>query len=174
MGPCRNRRDFLRVAGAPLLAPLMESPLRAAPPKPSSPVSITRCKAYDREAVFRQLEMMMDQLGGLAKLVAGKTVAVKVNLTGNPRQPALGLPASRTFQVHPDVVLATATVLDRAGARRLRFVECTYQSGPFEPYLRGAGWDLHALAALKAAVEYEDTRNLGKGKRYHEVKVPWG
>src|SRR3954451_14831742 len=80
MGPCRSRRDFLRVAGASLLAPLMESPLRAAPPKPSSPVSIARCKAYDREAVLGQLATMMDQLGGLAKLVAGKTVAVKVNL----------------------------------------------------------------------------------------------
>ena len=33
---------------------------------------------------------------------------------------------------------------------------------------------MNALAALKATVEYEDTRNLGKGKKYHEVKVPWG
>src|SRR5262249_45016694 len=39
---------------------------------------------------------------------------------------------------------------------------------------KGAGWDLNALAALKAKVEYEDTRNLGQGKRYVEVKVPWG
>jgi uncharacterized protein (DUF362 family) len=166
----------LRAAGASLLAPLVEAPLRAAPPpsKPSSPVSIARCRAYDRDALFRNLQVMMDQLGGLAKLVEGKTVAVKVNLTGNPRQQALGLPASRTYHVHPDVVLATASLLDRAGARRIRFVECTYQLGPFEPYLRGAGWDLNALGSLKAAVDYEDTRNLGKGKQYYEVKVPWG
>src|SRR5262249_5394667 len=100
--------------------------------------------------------------------------AVKVNLTGNPRQGMLGLSAGRTFVVHPDVVLATANLLDAAGARRIRFVECTYQDGPFEPYLRGAGWDLDALAALKSKVEYEDTRNLGLGKQYYEVKVPWG
>src|SRR5262245_27630664 len=99
MGPCHSRRDFLRIAGASLLAPAIESPLRAAPPMPSSPVSIARCTAYDREAVFRQLQVMMDQLGDFAKLVSGKTVAVKVNLTGNPRQPALGLPASRTYHV---------------------------------------------------------------------------
>jgi uncharacterized protein (DUF362 family) len=37
-----------------------------------------------------------------------------------------------------------------------------------------AGWDLKALAALKARIDYEDTRNRGKGKKYHEVKVPWG
>ncbi len=142
--------------------------------RPSSPVSIARCKTYDREVVYRQLQTMMDQLGGLAKLVNGKTVAVKVNLTGNPSQQACGLPASRTYHIHPDVVLATATLLDQAGARRIRFVECTYQNGPFEPYLRGAGWDLNALGALKAAVDYEDTHNLGKGKQYTEVKVPWG
>jgi uncharacterized protein (DUF362 family) len=174
MGPCSSRRKFLRVVGASLLTPLVTSPLRAASPKISSPVTIARCKAYDREAVFGQLQAMMDQLGGLAKLVGGKTVAVKVNLTGDPAQPALGLPASRTYQVHPDVVLATATLLERTGARRIRFLECTYQTGPFEPYLKGAGWDLGALAALKAVVEYEDTRNLGMGKQYHEVKVPWG
>jgi uncharacterized protein (DUF362 family) len=178
MGLQQSRRGFLRVAGASALAPFIGSSVRAAPDgaksNPSSPVSIARCREYRREAVYQQLRAMMDQLGGLEKLVAGKTVAVKVNLTGNPRQKALGLPAARTFQVHPDVVLAAATLLDGAGARRIRFVECTYQDGPFEPYLRGAGWDLDALAALKAKVEYEDTRNLGLGKRYFEVKVPWG
>src|SRR5271166_3921318 len=73
MGSCRNRRDFLRVAGATLLAPLVELPqLRAAAPNPSLPVSIARCKDYDLEAVLQQLKAMMDQLGGLDKLVAGK------------------------------------------------------------------------------------------------------
>jgi uncharacterized protein (DUF362 family) len=137
-------------------------------------VSIARCKAYDLAGVLRQLETMADQLGGLRKLVAGKTVAVKVNLTGHPRRKALGLPAGQTYQVHPHVVLATALLLDRAGARRLRFLEGTYQAGPVEKLLQEAGWDLKALSALKAAVEYEDTRNRGQGQRYHEVKVPWG
>jgi len=173
-----SRREFLRAAGASSLAPLVGSlsgvAAAAAKVSPSSPVSLARCREYRREAVYDTLRAMMDRLGGLEKLVAGKTVAVKVNLTGNPRQQVHGLPAGRTFQVHPDVVLAVANLLDRAGARRIRFVECTYQDGPFEPYLRGAGWDLDALAALKAKVEYEDTRNRGLGSRYHEVKVPWG
>jgi uncharacterized protein (DUF362 family) len=137
-------------------------------------VSIARCKRYDPDAVLRQLEAMMDQLGGLAPLVAGKTVAVKVNLVGNVRQDALGKPANRTYQVHPSVVLAVAALLDRAGARRIRFLESTHQTEPFEQYLRAAGWDLNALAARKTPVEFEDTRNLGAGRRYHELKVPWG
>jgi uncharacterized protein (DUF362 family) len=178
MGRHCHRRDFLKAAGALSLAPLVGSGSGAAAAVakegPSSPVGLARCREYRREAVFEALRTLTDQVGGLEKLVAGKTVAVKVNLTGNPRQQMLGLPAGRTFQVHPDVVFAIAALLDRAGARRIRFVECTYQDGPFEPYLRGAGWDLDGLAALKSKVEYEDTRNLGQGSRYHEVKVPWG
>jgi uncharacterized protein (DUF362 family) len=149
-------------------------PLRAAVAKPTSPVSIGRCRTYQADVLLQELATMMDQLGGLNKLVAGKTVAVKVNLTGDVRQPALGLPASRTYHVHPNMVLATATLLDRAGARRIRFLEGTYQNGSMEEYLQAAGWDLKALVALKAKVDYEDTHNLGSGKRYHEVKVPWG
>jgi uncharacterized protein (DUF362 family) len=178
MNPQCTRRQFLQgagaLAGASLLGPLASAPLQAASKKPSLPVSIARCKDYDLKAVLKQLYALADQLGGLGKLVAGKTVAVKVNLTGNPRQQALDLPAGRTYQVHPTLVLATAMLLDRAGAKRIRFVEGTYQTGPFDKYLQGAGWDLKALSGLKAAVEYEDTRNRGKGKRYHAVKVPWG
>lgn len=172
---CQNRRQFLRVTGGSLLAPMLTPVLRAAAPaRPTAPVSIARCAGYGTESVLRRLESMADQIGGLARLVSGKTVAVKVNLTGNVQEKMLGLPAPQTYHVHPDVVLATAALLDRAGARRIRFLEGTYQLGPIEAYLRGAGWNMAALGALKAAVEFEDTRNLGKGKRYSEVKVPWG
>lgn len=177
MKPLCTRRQFLRSAstvGAALLLPNFPMPLRADPRRPTSPVSIARCPSYNADVLLQELATMMDQLGGLQKLVAGKTVAVKVNLTGDVHQPALGLPPGRTYHVHPQVVLATATLLDRAGARRIRFLEGTYQNGPLEDYLQAAGWDLKSLAALKARVEYEDTHNLGSGKRYHEVKVPWG
>ena len=173
-----SRREFLKgaaaIAGASALGLVRPGGLHAAPKNPSSPVSIARCRAYDLDGVLQQLRTMADQLGGLGKLVSGKTVAVKVNLTGDVHQQALGLPASRTYHVHPNVVLATATLLDRAGAKRIRFLEGTYQPTPLEEYVKGAAWDLNALGALQAKVEYEDTRNLGQGKRYHEVKVPWG
>jgi uncharacterized protein (DUF362 family) len=177
MKPLCSRRQFLQSAsavGAGLLLPDLGCRVRAATAPPTAPVSIARCRTYQPDQLLQQLSTMMDQIGGLSKLVAGKTVAVKVNLTGDVKQPALGLPAGRTYQVHPHVVLATATLLDRAGARRIRFLEGTYQNGPMEDYLQTAGWDLKALAALNAKVEYEDTHNLGSGKRYHEIKVPWG
>ncbi|HKI37109.1 MAG TPA: DUF362 domain-containing protein [Gemmataceae bacterium] len=172
-----TRREFLWdsvVAGASALGLAAAPAVRGADRAPASPVSISRCKAYDFKDVLEQLQTMMDQLGGLRKLVAGKTVCVKVNLTGNPRQKILDLPASRTYHTHPHVVLAATTLLDQAGARRIRIVETTYQKGPLEDLLKDVGWDLRALSALSAKVEYEDTRNKGQGKRYHEVKVPWG
>jgi uncharacterized protein (DUF362 family) len=171
-----SRRHFLAGAGAAAGAVAFGFPLpsRAAGKRPTSPVSLARCETYHLETVLQKLHAQLDQLGGIKKLVAGKTVAVKVNLTGNPRQKAVGLDAGRTYQTHPNVVLAAAILLDRAGAKRVRFLDCTYQQGPFEEELRVAGWDLQRLGALKAAVDYEDTRNLGKGKQYHRVKVPWG
>jgi uncharacterized protein (DUF362 family) len=170
-----SRRQFLQgAAGAAAVGLLGAGSLRAGPKAPSSPVGIARCRDYQPDAVLKQLETLADQLGGLRERVSGKTVAVKVNLTGDVHQGALGLPAGRTYHVHPTVVLATATLLDRAGAKRIRFVEGTYQNGPMEEYLQAAGWDLKALGALRAKVEYEDTHNRGQGKRYYEVKVPWG
>jgi uncharacterized protein (DUF362 family) len=173
MKPLCTRRQFLQGASA-VGAGLFLPPLARASIKPTSPVSIGRCRSYQPDALLQQLASMMDQLGGITRLVAGKTVAVKVNLTGDVHQNALGLPAGRTYHVHPHVVLATATLLDRAGARRIRLLEGTYQNDAMEDYLQAAGWDLKALAALKTKVEYEDTHNLGIGKRYHEVKVPGG
>ncbi|HVS39504.1 MAG TPA: DUF362 domain-containing protein [Gemmataceae bacterium] len=173
-----TRRQFLQgaaaLAGASALGLLRPGRLLAGPKNPTSPVSIARCRSYDPDDVLGRLNSMADQLGGLGKLVSGKTVAVKVNLTGDVRQKAVGLPSGRTYHVHPNVVLAAATLLDRAGAKRIRFLEGTYQLTPLEEYVQGADWDLKALAALKAKVEFEDTRNLGQGMRYTEVKVPGG
>src|SRR5438132_13168128 len=111
MHPSCTRRCFLKTAGAAgayLLSPWPRETPAAVAAKPTSPVSIARCKNYDLQNVLSQTQTLLDQIGGLGKLVAGKTVAVKVNLTGNPREPALGLPAGRTYQVHPNMVLATA------------------------------------------------------------------
>ncbi|HTE20572.1 MAG TPA: DUF362 domain-containing protein, partial [Armatimonadota bacterium] len=172
-----NRRELLVGAGAAAGLAALGGSLSlpaAAAKNPSSPVALGRCETYELATVLKQLDTMLNGIGGLKRLVAGKTVAVKVNLTGDPTQKAVGLPAARTYQTHPNVVLATAILLDRAGAKRIRFLEGTYQHGTMEQFLRTAGWDLAALDALRATVEYEDTRNKGKGKDYHQVKVPWG
>ena len=62
------------------------------------------------------LSTMFDQIGGLQRQVQGKTVAIKVNLTGGNRFE--GYAPGDTHWVHPNVVGAVTTVLGRLGARR--------------------------------------------------------
>ena len=171
------RREFLRQAGAisvaAALSGLPDAWAQKSGALPTAPVALARCDSYELPLVTQRLSVLLDQAGGLRKLVAGKTVAIKVNLTGCPGSDALGLPASRTYHVHPNVSLALATLLDRAGARRIRFVEGTFSDAPILQTLQKIGWNLPALGSLHAPVEFEDTRNKG-AKAYQQVKVPWG
>jgi uncharacterized protein (DUF362 family) len=171
-----SRRALLGGAAAASLVTLglpARRTLWAAPP-PTSPVVLGRCQTYDLGDVVTCLGVMIGQLGGLDSLVAGKTVAVKVNVSGGSRDPFLGLSAGRTYQVHPSVVHALALVLDRAGAKRIRILESTKWKAPLEQSLSLSGWDINAFRALQAAVEFEDTRNFGSGTHYVGVKVPGG
>ncbi len=175
-----TRRQFLQSAGALAAAAALGGIPRSVwgqgqpAAAPTAPVAIARCDTYTLAQVTKQLNTLLDQIGGIRRLVAGKTVAVKLNLTGSPGQNALGLPPNRTYHIHPSVALALATLLDRAGAKRIRFLEGTYSPMPIQQVLRMGGWDLAALSALNARVEYEDTRNLGLGTKYHRVVVPGG
>jgi len=171
-----SRRAFVGGAAAASLVTLgLPAPrtLWAARP-PTSPVVLGRCQTYDLGDVATCLGVMINQLGGLNRLVAGKTVAVKVNVSGGTRDPFLGRPAGRTYQVHPTVVHALAIVLDRAGAKRIRILESTKLRTPLEQSLSLSGWDINAFRSFRAAVEFEDTRNFGSGTHYVGVKVPGG
>lgn len=182
MHPCdrSTRRELLQRAGvvavSSLLPELLGTPLagaQQAAKAPTAPVAIGRCEGYGVKMVTDRLNTLLESLGGLKKLVAGKTVAVKYNLTGNPGGKALGLPVGQTYQVHPDVALALAILLERAGAKRVRFLEGTYSSQPVQKTLLAAGWDLTAMGALRIPVEFEDTRNAA-GRTYALLKAPGG
>lgn len=141
---------------------------------PSSPVSIQRCASYEPALVRQKLDAALDGIGGLGQLVRGKTVTMKINMTG-PAQDVGGFPASRTYHVHPHVVAAACAALDRAGARRIAIVEAWYSHEPVESLLRNSGWDLQAVQeAAGHKVLFENTRNRGHWDGYSQVKVPWG
>jgi uncharacterized protein (DUF362 family) len=177
-GRACSRRAFLGAAAAgPWMAgATLARAAATAPPKqgPTSPVAIARCAAYDPSLLRIALDTMNDQLGGLRKMVNGKTVAVKVNLVGSPRQGFGGKTSGRTYNVNFEVVRAVVAMLGRGGAKRVRILESSHQALPFEEFLTGAGWDVPELFRLGVPVELEDTRNLGQGKTYHELKVPGG
>jgi uncharacterized protein (DUF362 family) len=167
-----SRRDFLRgSATAAGLAVLGDSAWAAAPAKA---VAIARCPSYEPVQVQARMAAMFDQIGGIRRLVQGKTVAVKLNLTGGVGGTFQVVSAERSYQVHPATVLALAHLLNAAGAKRIRFLESGYSHRPYHELLPHAGWDLDAIHAAGGRVEFEDTRNLGLGKRYAELRVPAG
>jgi len=137
-------------------------------------VSVAKCDTYGA-ALVPTLDRMFDQLGGLGRLVKGRTVAVKLNLTG-PATIRLGnLPAGLSHWVHPRVIGAVVHLLDRAGAHRIRLLEGGYASGiPLAEYMYQAGWDAGEIVGAGRRVELENTNVLGRGSEYPRFDVPGG
>jgi uncharacterized protein (DUF362 family) len=129
------------VGGEPSPAPAL--PDRSAD-APSFPVAIQRCESYEPALVRRQLDAALALIGGLGDLVRGKTVTLKVNLTGGTA-PACGLPAYRTYHTHPVVVAALCGALAGAGAKHIVIAESFYFRKPCEEALKAAGWDVQAI-----------------------------
>jgi len=157
-----------------LLALLGSAPVALAKEAPTAPVAIARAASYNGD-LTAILTRMFDQLGGLGRIARGKTVTIKLNLTGSPALRFQGRPLGSTHYTHPQLAGAVAHLLGRAGARRIRFVEsCWATGGPMEEYLLDSGWNVRALAGAAPNVEFENTNNLGKGKRYSRLKPPGG
>ncbi|MBZ5617538.1 MAG: DUF362 domain-containing protein [Acidobacteriia bacterium] len=164
-----TRREWLAMMAA---APLLKAADPEGAPAPTAPVSIAKCASYD-EDVQAKLATMFDQLGGLERLVRNKTVTVKLNMTGSPGQRVKGLAPALTHYTHPKLVGATAYLMGKAGARRIRFVESSWATaGPLEDTMLDSGWNVRTLQSAASGVEFENTNALGKGKRYSRFKVP--
>ena len=86
-----TRREWLALIAA---TPLLQADTA---PAPAAPVSIAKCASYE-EDVTAKLATMFDQLGGLPGLVRNKTVTIKMNMTGGPRNRLNGAaPGSLTW-----------------------------------------------------------------------------
>jgi len=138
-----------------------------------APVALARCRTYADAEVRTALAACFDLLGGLGPLVKGKTVTVKINLTGQNFTRFMDRPVGETYMTHPATAYHLAALLFGAGARRVRFVESTGRRTPLEPTLVEGGWDLNAVGAL-GSVAYENTRNRGSFDSYAHLKVPNG
>ncbi len=135
-------------------------------------MAIAACRSYGPE-VRSALASCLDLLGGAGALVRNKTVTLKLNLTGGEFRPLLGRPVGETYMTHYATALALGSLLFKAGARRLRWVESNPKNEPMESTLVAAGWDVKALEAL-GPTEFENTRNRGSTKSYSHLKVPGG
>jgi uncharacterized protein (DUF362 family) len=163
-----TRRDVLAAAGAVLI------PGRSQANAPGSRVAVAQCPDYGASLV-PALNRMFDQLGGLARLVKGKTVAIKVNLTGSPTYRLGYAPLEATHYTHPAVIGATVHLMGRAGARRIRIVESPWSTaGPIEEYVLQANWEPLDILRAASGVEFVNTNWGGPKMKYARFTTPKG
>ncbi len=168
-----NRREFVAGLGTAGFATLQAPRLRAS--APTAPVAIARCKSYGAE-FLAATEKMFDQLGGIGRIVKGKTVTIKINLTGGETTRLDHLPMGRSCWSHPRTVGAVIHLLDKAGARRIRVVEGAWVwPASLEEFMLKAGWDPNLLLQAAPRVELVNTNLPYKGaKPYSRFTVPHG
>jgi hypothetical protein len=166
-----NRREFVGGLGTAAWALVQPAPLRAS--APAAPVAIARCKSYGNE-FLAATEKMFDQLSVVGRIVKGKTVTIKSNLTGGENTRLDCLPMGRACWSHPRTVGAVIHLLDKAGARRIRVVEGAWVwPASLEEFMYKAGWDPNLLLGAAPRVELVNTNMPYKGgKPYTRFPVP--
>lgn len=122
---------------------------------PRARVAVAQARSYDRAHVRRQVQALLDGLGGLEDVVSpGDRVAIKVNLTGGTtfEPPEEGLPATESFVTHPEVVRALGELLRDAGARELFVVEAVYEWASYQLW----GYEEVATAIGASLIDLND------------------
>ena len=108
----------------------------------------------------------------MQQLVRGKTVALKLNLTGNPKN--FPLTESLPYRTNGDTVAKIVHLLAKAGATRVRLIESFFPATQDPALWARYGLDVNAINNLGTKVEWENVQNLGNYKQYVRLKVPWG
>jgi len=162
-----SRRELL-VAGSAASVGVLNA--RAAAAAPASKVALVRCRSYGEFST--QLSNAFDHIGGIQKQVRGKTVALKLNLTGNPKN--FPLTPDLPYRTDGGTVAATVHLLAQAGAKRVRLIESFFPAKQDPELWARYGLDVNAINNLGTQVEWENVQNIGNYKQYVRLKVPWG
>src|ERR1700733_6795884 len=149
-----NRREMLATTGAATLGALCMPKLMQAQ-APASQVAIVRCRDYAQYG--QQLSSAFDQIGGIGGLVRGKTVALKLNLTGNPKN--FPLTEELPYRTNGDSVAKTVHLLAKAGAARVRLIESFFPATQEPALWARYGLDVNAINNLGTKVEGENVQN---------------
>lgn len=170
-----SRREMLAGLGASGLL-LSRAVSAATTPAPAAPVTIARCKTYEPSELTPVLNGMFDKLGGLGRLVQGKTVAIKLNFNGGPTVRLGHLPLGDTHWPHPNLLAAAMHLMARAGAYRIRLVEgaAAPRTDPFEEHMLDANWDPNQFLRAAPRVEFENTNYTNAAKKFTRLPVPHG
>jgi uncharacterized protein (DUF362 family) len=175
-----SRRAFLSTLGtaAGVLAAGgcgKKNPTKSTPEQPwtppevpgSSTVAVREVQTYTRRELRNTLSQMFDDLGGISDLVNGKTVGIKINLTGGSGSANTTPPAVELFWTHPEVLKAVGELAKDAGAKKLYVVEAVYDWGSFTDFgfktvADGLGATLVDLNDVKPSGAYVQ-RSVGGG-----------
>jgi uncharacterized protein (DUF362 family) len=164
-----TRRDVLTTGAAAIAA--FTLPRIAKADAPAGTVAIVRCRNY-QDDVTGKLNSAFDKIGGIEKLVRGKTVGLKLNLTGNPAR--FPLTPNLPYRTDPGTVASTVHLFAKAGAKRVRIIESFFPASQDPALWARYGLDVNTINNLGVKVDWENVQNLGKYKQYVRLKVPWG
>ncbi len=170
-----SRRNLLSgLAGS---AAILALPRRSVAAAPAAPVSVAKCLDYGSD-LMPTVQTMFDQLG-VARLVKGKTVAIKLNLNGGALTRVGYLPVGDTHFPHPNLICVVLHLMGRAGARRIRLLESAWtpngvEADSLEEHMLQAGWEPMDFVRSAPHVEFENTNCLGKSNRYVRFPIPGG
>ena len=166
-----SRRDVLTAAGTAAAGVLALPRIsQASPAAPASSVAIVRCRDYG--SFQTQLAQAFDQIGGIDKLVRGKTVGLKINLTGNPKN--FPLDPDLPYRTDARSVAAVVHLLAKAGAKRVTIIESFFPAEQDPGLWARYGLDVNTINNLGTKVDWRNVQNLGNYKQYVRLKVPWG
>jgi uncharacterized protein (DUF362 family) len=171
-----DRRAIVSGLGVAAAGLFMRRPLSGAGVSaPAMPVAISRCRTYGSE-LLPTLEKLFDQIGGLGRLVKGKTIGVKLNLNLGPTNRQGHYPLGESHWPHPMLIAGMMHCMAKAGANRIRLLESAWapRADPLEETLIEANWDLQLFLGAAPRVEFENTNFLGSGKKYSRFPVPGG
>jgi uncharacterized protein (DUF362 family) len=143
-----SRRDFLSTLGISAAAAVIgagcgkKNPVKTAdtvvwtPPAlpASSTVAVQEVTTYTRRDLVNALDVMFNDLGGLSDIVKGKTVGMKVNLTGGSGSANTTPKAVELFWTHPEVVKAVGEFVKDAGPKKIYIIEAIYDDESYNNY----------------------------------------
>ena len=162
--------------GAAAAGVVLGRPVRSYASAPTAPVAVAKCTSYEPAELLTSLGDMFDKLGGLGKLVKGKTVAIKLNFNGGATVRLGYYPLGESHWPHPNLICAVMSLMTKAGVKRIRLVECAPipWTTPFEEYFLEANWNVQDFISSAPIVEFENTNYLNSAKKLSRLTVPNG
>jgi uncharacterized protein (DUF362 family) len=102
-----------------------------------SKVATADVSTYEYQALRKNIESMFNALGGISDVAGGKTVGIKVNLTGGSSSGnvnAYKVPPCELYWTHPEITKVVGELAKDAGASKIYIIEAIYDWKSYNDY----------------------------------------